>query len=127
MADAQFQRQRALVTRLVAQFGETVAFSTTPIDPASPQPWNPDDGAPETHSAKVVWYTQGGNGLAQTLRTLTGSNIADGTKFCILTGDCGFTPVLQMQITAADGTFSVTAIDRIAPSGVPVAYLITVS
>lgn len=125
MTDAQFTRQRATAARLIDLYGQTVTISRHAVDPASAQAWNPDELSLEVHTCKLCWYTKGG-GLAVALAAIVNTNLAAGTKYALLKGDCGFTPVLGMEISTADAKWHITTVDVIAPSGVPILYLLTV-
>lgn len=132
-----YDRQIAMVQRLVSKYGQQCKWIVTAQIPSDNQPWK-GTATDQMDYEVYIAFLRPGAGLTKALQHLmTGTDIPTGAPRGIM-GQVSFVPTLndkveqlafsesngQYTFGGPDGVVSIKAIDPIVPNGQVIAYLL---
>jgi len=119
---AVYTRQVASAKRMIAKYGQFCNWVKPIVEVDDPDsPWNNGAGEPTTYEKiKIVFFPNPKHSLARA----QGGEVQVGASLAYMAA-VNFVPSLEDTIIKADGSHAtIVAIDKIAPNGEPILFII---
>lgn len=121
-----YDRQIAMVKRLIDKYGQSVTITRIPEVIADPsKPWEITSGTPLVNTLKIVFVDPNATGIAQLgkemAQYLKGSEVVTG-KLRGLMANNNFVPLTTDIVNRAGKELKISAIDILAPNEQTILY-----
>lgn len=123
---SRYDRQIKSAARMIERYGQSVTWKQSPLTVADPsQPWKTTQSAPVNTVVSMIFIRRGrGTGLAAALyRMIKGTDVPTGAPRALM-AQVPFTPELTDTVDRDGVLMNIATIDPVAPSGIPIMYVI---